>query len=205
MKNNLDDHDLIYIGIFDYYLVAIYKVSHTSFDFHLNRYQGYYNMSTSLSRRNLLGTALASLAVSNLSACGGETEYLNGEAVRTEKDVWTERANRLEKLTIYSESNLPADPEANKPAAHLPMVMIDQAAGYANVFINHVMQPAHWITTVYFRDQDGTVFYLKELLPGDVDLDAGGNPVEKGVTVSVKIPQGTTQVAAFAFCNLHIH
>ena len=162
-------------------------------------------MSTSISRRNLLGTAIASLAVSHLSACGGETEYLNGETVRTEREAWAERANRLEKLTIYSEANPPADPEANKPAAHLPMVTIDQAAGYVNVFINHVMQPAHWITTIYFRDQDGTVFYLKELLPGDVDLGADGSPLEKGVTAFAPIPKGTTQVSAFAFCNLHEH
>lgn len=157
-----------------------------------------------LSRRNILKGS-AAIALSTLAACGGETEFAQSTTVRTELDVWTERANRMEQTNVYSDSNPPADPTTNKPEAHLPMVTIDQENGYVNAYIAHVMQPAHWITTVYFRDQEGSVFYLKELLPGDVDLDANGNPKEKGVSWYAKIPKGTTKVAAFAFCNLHGH
>ena len=160
------------------------------------------SLLTSLSRRNILRGS-ATLIAGSLVACAGETEFQQGETVLTASDVWTERANRLEALNVYSEANPPADPMSNKPAAHLPEVIIEN--GYVTAIVDHVMQPAHWITTIYFRDQDGKVFYLKELVPSDVDTDEAGNPKEKGVSAYTKIPTGTTSISAFAFCNLHEH
>ena len=153
--------------------------------------------------QNLIMSTIFALSI--LVSCGGETEFAQSATIRTELDAWTERANRMEQTNVYSEANLPMNDPSNNPDYHLPIVSIDQEKGYVNAYVAHVMQREHWITTVYFRDQEGTVFYLKELLPGDSDLDNNGNPKEKGVTWYTEIPKGATKVAAFAFCNLHGH
>ena len=153
------------------------------------------------SRRALFRTASAASVVA-LVGCTGEATYT--QTSLTEADAWAKRADQIEAYhskigTLYSKEAPPDDDTYSVPK-HAPEVTIDLAMGYAVAYVDHVMNKDHFITTVYFRDQNGVVFYLKELLPGDTDE---GKDV--GVTFFAPIPEGTTQVAAFAFCNKHDH
>ena len=58
------------------------------------------------------------------------------------------------------------------------------------------MTEAHWLTTIYGRDQDGVVIHLIEFV-------ARGAGAATAATTSFSIPSGTTSMTAYAYCNLH--
>ena len=63
----------------------------------------------------------------------------------------------------------------------------------------HVMTAEHWIPTIYIRDQAGVIVGLRSYGTQAWNGDApDGNP-----TAVFVVPQGTTQITAFAYCNLH--
>ncbi|MBM4292061.1 MAG: hypothetical protein FJ138_11965 [Deltaproteobacteria bacterium] len=152
-----------------------------------------------LSRRDLL-THLAQLSAVGAGAlalpgCYGDSTY---DLDRETATQWAERAAALEQGGVYT----PAAPGewAGKEAAHTPTATLMDMGGALTVkaFVNHVMTAEHWISGVYFRDQDNNVFFLQELSYTDGDPGA-----EKGVTVYAQVPAGVTAVTAFAYCNLH--
>ena len=151
-------------------------------------------LSNHLSRREIIKGA-CTLYVTTALGCAGETTYTQNEL--TQLEVWRQRADKLETVAeyVYSAEEYPEGLDAG---SHVPSVTI--ANGYVTAFVDHVMEKEHWITTIYFRDQAGTVFYLREFLYTEVD-----EGYEKGVTAYAPIPEGVSEVAAFAFCNQHDH
>ena len=150
--------------------------------------------SDHLSRREIIKGACTLYAATALG-CAGETTYTQSEL--TQLEVWRKRADQLETVGeyVYSAEEYPEGMNAD---VHVPEVTI--ANGYVTAFIDHVMEKEHWITTIYFRDQTGSVFYLREFLPTEVD-----EGYDKGVTAYAEIPKGVEEIAAFAFCNKHDH
>ena len=55
----------------------------------------------------------------------------------------------------------------------------------------------HWVEAIYFKDQNGDVFYLEHF--GFQDYKENN----KGAETYIAIPQGVTQVTGYAFCNKH--
>ncbi len=101
-------------------------------------------------------------------------------------------------------------PFAGKERSHVPKLTI-QADGVAVIVVNHVMDPgasiadagkdaatdasvpAHYVTTIWAKDDKGRVVFMKQLRPTDA-----APPF-----VAFKIPPGTMSLTAFEHCNLH--
>jgi desulfoferrodoxin (superoxide reductase-like protein) len=144
-------------------------------------------MTTRRSFFGLLGGVAAMPAV----ACYGSTPVASGGA----GDAWEQRAQQLEDANgVNSAADEGIWP--GKAATHVPTVVIDKASGTATVSSTHPMTEAHWLTTIYVRDQDGVVIHLIEFV-------ARGASASIAATTSFSIPSGTTAMTAYAYCNLH--
>ena len=106
-------------------------------------------------------------------------------------------------------SSAPAPAGQGGPENHLPMVSVDDN-GELKVWMQdgHPMNEEHWITTVYVRDQRGIVLELADF--GEQELYSQYESTEFEWTestpaINIEIPPGTTQLKAYAYCNLHRH
>jgi desulfoferrodoxin (superoxide reductase-like protein) len=110
-------------------------------------------------------------------------------------DAWERRAQQLEESNgVYSAADEGIWP--GKAGTHVPTIVVDKASGTATVSSTHPMTEAHWLTTIYVRDQDGVVIHLIEFL-------ARGTGAATAATTTFSIPSGTTSLTAYAYCNLH--
>ena len=146
-----------------------------------------------ISRRALL-LGFGSLSALALTGCYGDATYSEDRGIYT---LWTERASRLETPYVYTRS-APGE-WAGKEASHTPNVQVYESGGALSVAatVNHVMTEEHWVSVIYFKDQNYNIFYLQELLPQDGAEDGAS------VQVYTTIPEGVTHVMAFAYCNKH--
>ena len=155
--------------------------------------QSTLTQASPLTRRSFF--ALMGVGAAALSGCMGDSTYDLDRETLTD---WSEQALELERNGLYSAAQ--PGKWAGKEGGHAPSVELVTLEGAPAVktFVNHVMTPEHWISEVYFRDQNNNIFYLKNLTPDD-----GDEGVEKGVTVYAKVPAGVTAVTVYAYCNLH--
>lgn len=135
--------------------------------------------------QSTLGLVTAAAAVPFLAACSDD----DGGAPINE--AWEERASGLEATGTYTATS--PGPWAGKEAGHVPAIT---AAGLIETMhgqtVNDPEEEDHYITTLYVRDQDGVVIYLTEL-----------DGTEEAPTASFTPPEGTTQMTAYSYCNLH--
>ena len=144
-------------------------------------------MTTRRAFFGFLGGAAATPAI----ACYGSTPIGGGDP----GEAWERRAQQLEESNGVNR----ADDEGvwpGKAATHVPAIVVDKARGTATVSSTHPMTEAHWLTTIYVRDQDGVVIHLIEFL-------ARGADAATTATTTFSIPSGTTSMTAYAYCNLH--
>jgi len=110
-------------------------------------------------------------------------------------DAWERRAQQLEDSNgVYTAGN--EGMWAGKAGTHVPQIEFDTAAGTARIFNTHPMTEGHWITTIYVRDQGGAVIHLVEFV-------VRGASAATEATTTFTVPAGTTQITAYAYCNLH--
>jgi desulfoferrodoxin (superoxide reductase-like protein) len=144
-----------------------------------------------MSRRQILQSSagLIGVAIALPPAVGG---CLSGsQPITVERNyVWEQRASQLESGGVLTQTNPGAF--AGKEAAHVPQVTYDSRSQTVVVFTDHPMAKDHWITTQYIRNQDGVVIGLKEYSGGDAEARA-----------TFILPQGTTSITVFSYCNLH--
>ena len=150
----------------------------------------------SLTRRSLL-TGAGAITLTALTGCAGDTVYSVTE--ETQQDLWSARANELEQYEVNGDENYIYELDkggqyAGKEMSHTPVVELDDLTAKINV--NHPMNVDHWITTVYLKDQSGTVVFLREFLPQDQNMDGK-------LSFDVELPTGVTKLQAYAFCNKH--
>jgi desulfoferrodoxin (superoxide reductase-like protein) len=86
---------------------------------------------------------------------------------------------------------------------HTPYITFDETGGLISVGGGDTIHPmtassdasvVHFITEVLVEDQDGNIIFMKALDPTNVDSVSG---------VAFAIPEKTTSVTAYEFCNLH--
>ena len=119
------------------------------------------------------------------------TQFLGcGDGSTTTNDAWETRASELEGLQDIRTAAKPG-PWAEKVGGHLPALSFD-ANGAAVVTVDHAMSEEHFISTIYIKDQDGLVMGAQEFSGTDA-----------APTVTFTLPKGTTEVTAYAYCNLH--
>ena len=118
--------------------------------------------------------------------------------------AWATRARELEAAGVYSATE--EGPWPGKAPKHVPIV--EAAKGVVQVSVPHEMRPAstpdagapgdagalpaHYVGTIYIKNQEGIVIGLKEL--------QATSPLPVAL---FSLPPGTTSVTAFAWCNLH--
>jgi desulfoferrodoxin (superoxide reductase-like protein) len=146
-----------------------------------------------LTRRQLIvgASALGGLA---LSGCYGDATY---EVDRSIFTYWQDEAVRYEREGVYTMEDQGKWEGQDKEKAHTPSVEI-----YANNTavisrVDHPMSAEHWVEAIYFKDQNGDVFYLEHF--SYLDAKDEGKIAE----TYIAIPEGVTSVTAYAFCNLH--
>lgn len=103
-------------------------------------------------------------------------------------EAWEERAAMLESNGIFT-----ADSEGKwegKAGSHVPVVTMN-ASGSVSLSTEHPMDPDHYITTHYVRNQDGIVIALYEYEPGD------------SPQATFVLPPSTKEILAYQYCNLH--
>jgi desulfoferrodoxin (superoxide reductase-like protein) len=125
---------------------------------------------------------------------------------------WQEIADGLEAPKgpcCYTAAAPPAANVANAGQAsnHLPVLAIANSGtvtvtlGAAHPMVReNGTTRAHWITTMYVRDQDGLVIGFQDFGQTEVKPQFEGrtNP-----SLSFSLPPGTTRVRAFSYCNQH--
>lgn len=146
-----------------------------------------------ISRRQVLrgtGAAACTLIIPQWFWGCGEPEV---EADPVEIDpAWSERVQ-----TFESEGMILTEDEPGiwpgKEATHLPIVSFQPGQGVLEVLTNHEMTEEHWIQAHYLRDQRGRIVGFREFSPAR-DLLA---------RASFRVPEGTTELTVFSFCNIH--
>jgi desulfoferrodoxin (superoxide reductase-like protein) len=112
---------------------------------------------------------------------------------------WESLGETYEAGPIYTQNE--AGEWAGKEAVHVPQITLNEGNGSLSVLVMHEMNDAHWIPAIYIRDQAGVIVGLK-----DYGIDAwNGDAGDGSPTATFVVPQGTTQITAFAYCNLHDH
>lgn len=156
------------------------------------------------SRRGFMQGALAVsavVAVPSSFACSSE-DNSEGAVVIPE---WQQIADGLEESNqcCWTRSAPATGQGAGAAATHVPVVTVSGTGLVQVTFaMAHPMTSAHWITTIYVRDQDGLVIGLRDfgqaaLLP---QFSRGEIP-----EMQFQAPPGTRQVRAYSYCNLHQH
>jgi desulfoferrodoxin (superoxide reductase-like protein) len=150
----------------------------------------------SIATTSLITTTGASVLLN--SGCQGSTTYEDGY-----QPYWNYRADVMEQHQLSTVGSIRTlqDPQNHNPDAHVPQVTFN--AGIATVLIDHPMVVEHWIPTVYVRDATtNQVIYLQELLAPNPAQGVDPATV-KGLSLDFAIPEGTAQIAVYAYCNLH--
>lgn len=120
-----------------------------------------------------------------------------GDAGVEPNTEWETLGEMYESGPVYTQS----DPGewAGKEAVHVPMVVLNEGKGSIEVTVMHVMSAEHWIPAIYVRDQAGVIVGFK-----DYGIEAwNGEAPDGNPTATFVVPQGTTQITAFGYCNLH--
>ena len=86
---------------------------------------------------------------------------------------------------------------AGKEASHTPTIDIYAENTAVIATVDHPMDVDHWVEAIYFKDQNGDVFYLEHF--GYQDYKENNRIAE----TYIAIPLGVTKVTAYAFCNKH--
>lgn len=163
------------------------------------------------SRRGFIKGTLAIgavVAVPSGLACSSD-DPAEGAVVIPE---WQEIADGLEAPNgpcCYTATAPPGAGVANAGQAsnHLPVLTIaNNGTVTVSLATPHPMirqngaTRAHWITTMYVRDQDGLVIGFRDFGQLEVkpQFEGRSNP-----SLSFSLPPGTTRVRAFSYCNLH--
>ena len=141
-------------------------------------------------RREFLAGAATVLAGGILVACGGDAVSDSGASGTTGlvNQDWEDLAGMLEAEGVFTVAN--PGIWAGKEGSHTPAAVV--AGSEVTVVTTHGMDPDHWITTLYIRDQNGVVVGLAEL---DASSPAG--------EATFVLPAGTTAVTPYAHCNDH--
>jgi desulfoferrodoxin (superoxide reductase-like protein) len=125
---------------------------------------------------------------------------------------WQEVADGLEAPNgpcCYTETSPPGPNVTNRGDAsnHLPVLtlrnnglVIVSLANPHPMTRGNATTPAHWITTMYVRDQDGLVIGFRDFGQSQVKPQFEGRT---SPTLEFAMPPGTTSVRAFSYCNLH--
>jgi desulfoferrodoxin (superoxide reductase-like protein) len=142
----------------------------------------------SQNRRQFLKSTATFASVLVLPALAGCDE--DEPAGPTVNESWQSRASELEAV-LHSA----ATGTGTKPEVHIPVATYDASTGMVVVDVPHVMEADHYITTVYIKDQDGVVLGLVEY---PTPSASGESPSE-----SFAVHDSTTQIMAYAYCNLH--
>lgn len=144
-----------------------------------------------LTRRQLIqGLGVASAAA--LTGCYGDATY---EVDRSIFTYWQEEAVRYERGQVFTKE----EPGiwAGKEESHTPKVMIYSNNTAVIATVDHPMDIDHWVEAIYFKDQNGEVFYLEHFGYQDYKKD------NKTAETYIAIPEGVTKVTGYAFCNKH--
>lgn len=146
-----------------------------------------------LTRRQLI-QGLGATSMLALTGCYGDATYEIDRSIFT---FWQKEAARYEQDDVYSMDN-PGDYD-DKIAAHVPDLSYYAEGTAVVAVVDHPMTKEHWVEAIYFKDQNGDVFYLQHLSYQEYE-----NKAEKReARAYCAIPEGVTQVTAYAFCNLH--
>jgi len=164
------------------------------------------------SRRGFIKGTLAMSAVVVVPSglgCSSDDDAGGGAVVIPE---WQEIADGLEAPNgpcCYTATAPPSAtvPNPGKATNHLPVlaiasngtVTVSLAEPHPMVRENGTTR-AHWITTMYVRDQDGLVIGFRDFGQLEVkpQFEGRNNP-----SLTFSLPPGTTRVRAFSYCNQH--
>ena len=144
-----------------------------------------------LTRRQVI-QSLGAVGAVALTGCYGDATY---EVDRSIFTYWQAEAVRYERDGVFTKAD-PGDWEG-KEDAHTPKVTIYQNNTAVVATVDHPMDIDHWVEAIYFKDQNGDVFYLEHF--GYQDAKNEGKVAE----TFIAIPQGVTEVTGYAFCNKH--
>lgn len=157
------------------------------------------------SRRGFIRGAMAASGVVWLPtgfACSGEDDDPEGAVIVPE---WQQMADGLEESNqcCWSRSQPATGQGAGGVDPHVPNISVSPTGLVTVSFaVDHPMTSAHWISTIYVRDQSNLVIGLRDygqsaLLPQYSRGEVPG--------MRFQAPPGTTRVQAYAYCNLHQH
>ena len=79
---------------------------------------------------------------------------------------------------------------SGKVAGHMPVLSINGTS--ATVTVDHGMSSAHFIDTIYVRDQSGAVVHMQTF-----------DGSEASAQTTFEIPSSATTLTAYEHCNLH--
>lgn len=157
-------------------------------------------------KKSGLSAAVTSFVLPAGFACGSDDD----EPFEPVLD-WESKASALEKSanccwTAASEPGADSD-NAGRAPNHAPVVGTT-ADGDLKVWLasGHPMTEAHWITSMYVKDQRGVVIWYvnfgeERILPSQVATTPQW--MEETPAILIRPPSGTTLVKAYAYCNLH--
>lgn len=138
-------------------------------------------------RKFMTNCAVAVLAVPTVLSCGDDDDETRVIPIDKNAERLQARATQLEAGGVYT-TDKPGKWEG-KETAHVPTLAVKD--GSVTINSTHPMTREHWVTTMYVKDQDNKVIWLKEYL--------GTDTLEK----TFKLPANTTKIIAYAYCNLH--
>lgn len=167
--------------------------------------------SNSPSRRQFiknsgLSAAVTSFVLPTVVACGDD------DAPFEPVLEWEAKASALERNAncCWTEADPPGMGSNNDGRAlnHAPVIAMDGSDLMVFFEGGHPMTVAHWITSVYVKDQRGTVIWFSDfgetrILPAQVADGPQYNADNPAIIIEP--PAGTTRVKAYAYCNRHQH
>lgn len=156
-------------------------------------------------RRGFIRGAMAvsaTVLVPSSFACSGEDDDPEGAMVIPE---WQQMADGLEESNqcCWTRAQPATGEGAGGVDPHVPIVTVSRSGLVEVTFAAaHPMTAAHWISTIYVRNQNNLVIGLRDygqaaLLPQYSRGEVPG--------MRFQAPPGTTRVQAYAYCNLHQH
>jgi desulfoferrodoxin (superoxide reductase-like protein) len=111
------------------------------------------------------------------------------------EDDWEDRAGGLEDAQGEPFTAAEPGPWRGEEQSHVPVLTVSSTVRVDVMHTQVLGDPAgldHFVTAVYVRDQDGHIIHFIEL---------GGD--EPSVLTSFIPPEGTTEIIAYAHCNVH--
>jgi desulfoferrodoxin (superoxide reductase-like protein) len=150
-------------------------------------------MSEEMSRRGFVSFAGSVVLGSWLPGCMADVGVGDGFASSSRYEPWEEEARALEGARVYDRTT-PWMGE-DKAGTHVPQPSATARA--ITVTVPHPMTSAHYITTIYARDQDGIVVWMAYFAPPEEGEDS------MGISVTMSVLDNVSEVTAYAHCNLH--